>query len=481
MLADRGGLMYNFRGVYDQTLTHGVAYFAGLHAAGHYRKRSGREDPEILVGNDHRFSSASLKHYLIQGLLRGGARVRDVGCLPTSVVAYGANRAADGACVVTASHNPPEYNGLKFFESSGAVMKPAAEDVLTEQVIGSVRESPKPPMEDIVTERMEVVAPERLRERYINEVAEAVEIGAAVTVGLDCRLGTANLIVPQLLERLGCEYSALHTELHPYFLKPNGQYLNPEPKQDNIEDITALMNGTPLDIGLIFDGDSDRNVITDNKGQYLQDDLVLLALAMECGEPDRLRVMTVDSSLMVERELQRLGYRLAITPVGDPFVAAALEEKGGSFGGVPNGHYIFPDFNLYSDGIYTAVTMLRIVARLKERGETLRSWVETLPPTTILKRKHPFGRSREEFVGRPAPALRELFERRCGGCDYLETDDCVVTAKNEDSKLLVRYNRWDNNFNVQAESLASPEQAQEAMGEIIGILTEMEAADQVAP
>jgi len=169
-----------------------------------------------------------------------------------------------------------------------------------------------------------------------------------------------------------------------------------------------------------------------------------------------------------------------ITPVGDPFVAAALEERGGSFGGVPNGHYIFPDFNLYSDGVYTAVTMLRIVARLKERGETLRSWVETLPPTTILKRKHPFGRSRDEFVGRLAPALRDLFEQRCGACDYLETDDCVVTAKNDDTKLLVRYNRWDNNFNVQAESLASPKQAEEAMGEILATITEMEAADQVA-
>jgi len=248
---NRGGLMYNFRGIYDRTLTHGIAYYAGLHAAAYYQGRSRKAEPEILVGNDHRFSSASLKHYLVQGLLRGGSRVRDVGCLPTSVVSYGANRMADGACVVTASHNPPEYNGLKFFDANGAVMKPAAEDVLTAQVLESVGESPRPPMQDIVTECMEVVAPERLRDRYVAEVAEMVEIGEPVTVGLDCRLGTATLIMPQLLECLGCEYSALHTALHPYFVKPNGQYLNPEPKQDNIEDITALMNGTPLDLGQI--------------------------------------------------------------------------------------------------------------------------------------------------------------------------------------------------------------------------------------
>jgi phosphomannomutase len=456
--------MYNFRGVYDRELTHGIAYAAGVHFGKYYREHTKDYAPVVIVAGDHRFSSPSLKHYVLRGLLDAGCNVKDVGCLPTSIVAYAASRLGDGACVVTASHNPPEYNGLKFFESSGAVVKPEVEDRLLAQVLSDGR---RPNVQCGASfEGYELCDSSAIVQSYVEDAAAEAAPEGDVRVAIDGRFGLANVVMPFLLDRLGCARQAINERLHPYFLDSKGDYVNPEPKSDNVQALQQLVRDGDFDLGLAFDGDADRAVIVDDAGDYLPDDIVLLTLALECGEKDRPRVITVDSSLMVEKELKARGYRLIVSPVGDPFVAERVQRSGASFGGVPNGHYIFPDFLIYSDGIFTAAMMVRIAAALKARGQRLSEFVSSLPPTTIWKRRSPFGRSKREFETKIAPRLRELFERHCPHLDYLETDDAVVAGWNDNLKLLVRYNRWDNNFNVQAESLASPEAARAAFDEL---------------
>jgi len=296
-----------------------------------------------------------------------------------------------------------------------------------------------------------------MAEEYITDLTDALHLSSPLKVAVDCRLGTAFIVIPSLLTRFGCEMHLIHDRLHPYFLKEDGTYLNPEPKEDNIPEICRFLEQKQCDIGLIFDGDSDRNVIVDDRGRYVPDDIVLLLLALEYADPEKPIVTTVDTSLMVERELIGRGYCLTKTPVGDPFVSAELERSEATFGGVPNGHYIFPDFNLYSDGIYSAAVMLRFVSRCKEAGSSLSRVIDELPPTYLAKSKYPFGRTRQEFKDRVAPRLKELFSSLCEEVDYLQTDDCVVVGQGDQVKLLVRYNRWDNNFNVHAESLRSQE------------------------
>lgn len=465
-------LMYNYRGVYDLAITHEVAYYAGYFTGKYFQEKSGKASPHCLVGNDHRFSSNSLKHYLVQGFIEAGVRVTDVGTLPTSVVSYIIKKHADGGCVVTASHNPPEHNGLKFFDANGGVLKPLVEEDLTQQVLDRLEIAPEIPhkletIHYVMRDPRDVVA------EYCNDVIETIQLAAPLRVATDCRFGTAHVIMPELLSRMSCHAEYIHNHLHPYFLKENGEYLNPEPKEDNIGDISAFIRRGRFDIGLIFDGDSDRNVIVSDTGDYVPDDMVLLMLALEYADRATPVVVTVDTSLMVERELERSGFAIEETPVGDPFVASKLEEGGASFGGVPNGHYIFPGFNLYSDGIYSASVMLRFVSRLKRENQTLSGFLKSLPPTTLLKTKYHFGKTRGEFVEKIAPALKELFSRHCGSIDYLQTDDAVVMGKSETTKLLVRYNRWDNNFNVQAESLESPEKARAIFQEILGELARL--------
>jgi len=461
-------LMYNFRGIYDRQLTHGIAYGAGLNFGRYYRERAGHSQPVVLVASDHRYSSPSLKHFAVQGLLEAECRVKDVGCLPTSLVAYAASRLGDGACVITASHNPPEYNGLKFFEGSGAVVKPEVEDRLLARVLGDSRRLAA--AAGVGLAGYELCDPGEIIQSYVEEAAAAAAPQGPVRVAVDGRFGLANLVMPLLLERLGCEWQAIHERLHPYFLDSKGEYLNPEPKADNVEALQRLVRDGGYDIGLAFDGDADRAVIVDDRGEYLPDDLVLLALALECGDKRRPRVITVDSSLMVERHLRAQGYQLVISPVGDPFVAERVQRNGASFGGVPNGHYIFPDFLVYSDGIFTAAMMVRIVAALRDRGQTLSEFAATLPATTICKRRSPFGRSKHEFEANVAPRLRDMFRTYCHHIDYLETDDAVIAGWNDRVKLLVRYNRWDSNFNVQAESLSSAADAQAAFDELLATI-----------
>jgi phosphoglucosamine mutase len=461
-------LMYNFRGVYDHQLTHGVAHAAGLHFGQYYRDHTGHSEPVIMVACDHRYSSPSLKHFVVQGLLHAGCKVKDVGCLPTSVVAYAASRLGDGACVITASHNAPEYNGLKFFESSGAVVKPEVEDMLLERVLADGRHFDGGGGASLAG--YELCDPSEIIQSYVEEAAAEAAPEGAVRVAVDGRFGLANLVMPQLLDRLGCERHAIHERLHPYFLDSKGDYVNPEPKSDNVQALQQLVREGDFDLGLAFDGDADRAVIVDDTGAYLPDDLVLLALALEHGDKSRPRVITVDSSLMVERELRARGYKLIISPVGDPFVAERVQRAGASFGGVPNGHYIFPDFLVYSDGTFTAAMMVRITAALRARGQMLSQFIGALPATTICKRRSPFGRTKHEFEAKIAPRLRDMFRCHCSHLDYLETDDAVVAGWGDGLKLLVRYNRWDNNLNLQAESLSSADEAQAAFDEVCAII-----------
>jgi len=462
-------LMYNFRGVYDRQLTHGIAYAAGLNFGNYYCERTGPGAPVVLVASDHRYSSPSLKHFAAQGLLRSGCKVKDVGCLPTSVAAYAASRLGDGALVVTASHNPPEYNGLKFFESSGAVVKPEVEDRLLADVLADSKRLETDG--DARLDGYELCDASEIIQSYIEEAAAEAAPQGGVRVAIDGRFGLANLVMPLLLDRLGCERRSINERLHPYFLDSKGAYVNPEPKSDNVQALQQLVRDGGFDIGVAFDGDADRAVIVDDTGAYLPDDLVLLALALECGDKRRPRVITLDSSLMVEGELRARGYRVIISPVGDPFVAERVQRSKASFGGVPNGHYIFPDFLIYSDGIMTAAMMVRITAALKARGQTLSQFIASLPTTTICKRRSPFGRGKRAFETRVAPRVREIFSARCPHLDYLETDDAVVAAWNDRIKLLVRYNRWDGNFNVQTESLSSPDEARATFDELMATIT----------
>jgi phosphomannomutase len=458
-------LMYNFRGVYGSTLTPEVAYHAGLLVGKHYRDVGGPPQPKVLIASDHRFSGGVVKHFAIQGLLRAGCRAIDAGILPTPVISWAASRLACGGCAVTASHNPPEYNGLKFFDGKGAVLHPDFEVSVLETAVAEARRSPLP--KDVRTEGYERMLSAQVMAQYMDDVASRVRIEAPLRVAIDCRLGMAGAAASDLLERLGCSVQALNDVPHPYFRDGAGNYVDPEPTARNLQELAERIRSGGFDLGLAFDGDCDRVVAVDETGAPVLDDITLLLLARALGRREQVRVVAMDISLMVEKWLRERGFPVRLTQVGDPYVALGLATCDASFGGVPNGHYLFPGFNGYSDGFYAAAVLTEIVSQAKRAGKPVSQLVSELPHTFIMKTKRPFGHSQGQFVRRVAPALRQLFEQMCGEVDYLQTDDAVVYSSTDSKKVLVRFNRWDHQLNVQAESLTSPQEAQADM-DVIG-------------
>jgi phosphomannomutase/phosphoglucomutase len=468
MGAKHESLMYNFRGVYGYTLTPAVAWRAGFHVGRHFHEMSGGERPRVLVGSDHRFSGGVVKHFVIQGLLEAGCRAIDAGLVPTPIVSWGASRLADGGCAVTASHNPPEYNGLKFFDNLGAVLQPDVEAAVLERAVAEGRLEPAP--RQVRTDRYECIAAAEVMSRYAADLANRVQLAGPLRVAVDCRLGMAGLAVKDVLTRLGCTVEALNDLPHPYFLDGAGRYVDPEPTPKNLQALGQTVKEGGFDLGLAFDGDCDRVVVVDETGSPLLDDVTLLLLARALGDAGQTRVITMDTSLMVEKWLRERGHAVRVTPVGDPYVAQGIAASNASFGGVPNGHYLFPGFNGYSDGFCAAAMLARIASEAKAQGGSLSALISELPPTHILKTKRPFGRSQGQFVRHVAPALRRLFKRTCGEIDYMQTDDAVVACSSETKKTLVRYNRWDHRLNVQAESLVSAQEAQSNLDEMVRAL-----------
>ncbi|MFH1761928.1 MAG: hypothetical protein ABIA63_12590, partial [bacterium] len=324
-------LLFNYRGVYDDNLNHTTAYYAGINAGMHFREVTGG-CATVIAGCDHRFSSPVLKHYTMLGLIDSGCKIYDVGQMPTSVVARITNKKGNGGCCITASHNPPVMNGIKFFESDGSVLQPEVEIALMEQTVKDSVEKPVPDPGTIEKNYRLYDSSKEINE-YVDDVVEKIGDMLSLKVGVDCRFGMANDIIPVLLNRQKCSYEIVHSLKNTYFLDKNGDYLNPEPKVDNVSAVQSLISGKKLDIGLVFDGDADRSAAVDNLGNYIQDDYILIMHCLTYGPKQGIRTITVDSSLAVERALKDAEIDYKITPVGDPFAWKGICDNNAVFGG----------------------------------------------------------------------------------------------------------------------------------------------------
>ncbi len=466
MRLTKNRLMYNFRGVYEESLTSKVAYFAGFNAGVYYKKN--KQNIKIVVANDHRYSSTLIKHYVVRGLLDSGCNVDDYGLVPTSIVAYLTKKHADGGCVITASHNPPDYNGIKFFENEGNVLSPAVEEKLIKKTL-----------EDAETKDIEILTPLKPNynvvdysgiNEYIEDIFSYFSIEKPLNITVDCRYGMSLLIMPLLLEKLGCNVNFLHATLNPYFTSKDGFYVEPEPKFDNISEVKNLVFQTKSDIGLVFDGDADRLILVDNKGNYVLDDYTLLLLCLEYGNQETPRVITIDSSLILKDFLEDRGFKVIVTPVGDSYVWEGIKKSGAEFGGVPNGHYIFPDHCGYSEGIFSALNIIKIVSKLAKDNITFSDLINCFPKTYMIRAKYPYGKTQKDFQKNVAPIMKNFFQSKKLKVDFLQIDDSVVYGTSHTEKLLVRYNRWDNKFNLQSESITSIEIAENNYKELISII-----------
>jgi phosphoglucosamine mutase len=324
------------RAVFNKELL-ALAFRAGLAVGVRYKN--------VVTGRDTRTSGGAMMHAVIAGLLAAGARCQDAGIVPTPTLAY-VTREFDAGVMITASHNPPEYNGLKLLNpdgsSFGLEQQAQVEKAITVGMVETVR------WDNIKTNGRYDSAVIR----HIEGIIACFKNGLKVKVVVDAGGGAAYEATPLVLEKLGCEVIPLYC--HPTGFFPRGI----EPNEENLSELSRLVRESGAAVGIAHDGDADRMMAVDEKGRYIPGDKLLAVLAREAGAKDV--VTTLDASMAIET----LGFKVRRTRIGDTWVSEELK-KGGDFGGETSGAWIFPEISLCPDGIYAAARIAAVAAQRK--------------------------------------------------------------------------------------------------------------------
>ncbi len=320
----------------------------------------GKDCGNILVGSDTRTSSEAMKHALISGLLASGSRCYDVGVVPTPTLALAA-REFDAAAMITASHNPPEYNGIKLLNPDGSAFDASQREQIEEAILNDSFSLAS--WDEIKSGGIHNGA----IEKHIEHILPEFPAGLKAKVALDCGCGAASVISPRLLQRLGCEVIALNCT-------PSGFFPHDiEPTEANLGDLIKATRERGAALGIAHDGDADRMMAVDDRGRFIPGDKLLIIFAQEAGAKEV--VTTIDASMVIDE----MGFRVTRTMVGDTYVSDELK-KGGDFGGEPSGSWIFPGISLCPDGIYAAARLVAIASRQK-----LSQLVDSIPDYPLLR------------------------------------------------------------------------------------------------
>ena len=347
---------YDIRGIYgvdfDRTTAYKVGYFLPelLGAS------------EVLVGRDCRVSSQEIHDALVEGICDAGADVADIGLSSTPMVYFGtANYGFRASVQITASHNPAEYNGMKVSRENAL---PVGLDTGLGQIKAWIEEGRPTP----VAAKRGVVREKDIHEDYIRFMMQFKGDYSGLKIAFDLSNGMANLFAHEVF---GEEPDYLFDTI-------DGRFPNHEPNPlvaKNVEPLKQLVRKTGADVGVIYDGDADRVMFVDEKGNFVAPDLVIAMMALyfcdERGEKAPRVLQEIRSSKAVGEFLAGYGAELHTWRVGRAFAAPKLREIDGLWGGELAGHYYFKDFFYSDSGLLSSLIVLRIVAALKKQGKTL--------------------------------------------------------------------------------------------------------------
>ena len=344
------------RGVANRELTPELAFKLGRAAAHVLLKgKPGR----MLVGRDTRISGPMLESALVAGITSTGAHVELLGVIPTPGVAYLTTRRPNAAGVmISASHNPVEDNGIKFFTSDGYKLEEQMEDeiqaYLEEERAGAISRPTG-------TGVGRVIFSPRAGEEYLDFLVGTVrEKFHGLTVVIDCAFGAAYHLAPRVLEVLGARVIPLHAE-------DDGFRINVDCGSTSPEKLCREVLQSGAQVGLAHDGDADRLIAVDEKGEVLDGDAIMAVCGLQMLAEDRLPhrtiAATVYSNLGLIETFREAGGDVLVTENGDRWVLAAMREKGLLLGGEQSGHIIFLEHNTTGDGIVTALQLLSTMVR----------------------------------------------------------------------------------------------------------------------
>jgi phosphomannomutase / phosphoglucomutase len=336
--------------------------------------------PPVAVGWDGRTSSPAYARIASATLALAGHRVIELGLLPTPAIQYNVGQVgAQFGIILTASHNPPEFNGIKCIAGDGLEVPRGVEEQIEERIARSVH--PSVSYGRVGT----VVADPMGASRYVEAIIRAVDAprirARKFTIVLDCGNGASVPTSPALLRQLGCRVISLNGHVDGTF--PG--HLS-EPTEANLVDLARAVPAFGADLGIAHDGDADRAVFVDGKGRYLPGERVLTLMARDAVRRHRggIIVTPVSSSQSVEDVVRPIGGEVVYTRIGSPVVTREMKARQAVFGGEENGGLIYPELHLARDGAMSAAALLALLAR-EER--TLEEVVSDLPVYSIRKEK----------------------------------------------------------------------------------------------
>lgn len=369
------------RGVANSQLTPVLAFRLGQ--AGAYVLSKEHPHPRIIIGKDTRISGDMLESALIAGICSVGADVLRVGVLPTPGIAL-LTRTLDvsAGVVISASHNPVQDNGIKFFDSTGYKLPDAIEDEIERIVLSEE----KPWQTPIGGEVGRVIEVEDAESRYKDFLKTTVGRLDGIKVVLDCANGAASFVGPKVLQEVGVEVISICNT-------PDGVNINADCGSTHPESLQRAVLDYGADLGLAMDGDADRLIAVDEQGTILDGDFIMLICALAQKEIGKLAqnavVVTVMSNLGLHLALKGAGIKIYETQVGDRYVMEELIRTGAQLGGEQSGHIIFLDKNTTGDGLLTAFQLLSVLKERQLPLSKLASQMQRLPQVLLNARvKH---------------------------------------------------------------------------------------------
>ena len=363
------------RGVFEKELTLDLAYQLGQ--AGATVLGAGSHRAKIVIGMDTRISGTALETALTNGIMSVGGEVVRVGVLPTPAIAViTRDLEADAGIVISASHNPYEFNGIKFFNSQGFKLPDAIENEIENMIL----EKREVQSKDGGTERR-LESPETYYLNHIKKASSGDLTGLKVVI--DCAHGASYAIAPEFFRSLGAEVVVIGNE-------PNGKNINNGCGSTHLEPLQRRVLAEKANIGIAFDGDADRCLAVDNAGNIIDGDKIMNLIGRKLKKQNALKkdtvVVTVMSNIGLDMALNEVNCKTIKTDVGDRYVLEAMIEGDYNLGGEQSGHLILLDYNTTGDGMLTALVLLELLRDESRDAKDLADLMAVYPQILVNAR-----------------------------------------------------------------------------------------------
>ena len=434
------------RGVANTELTASLAFKTGQAGAYVLTKHTSRR-PRILIGKDTRKSGDMLEAALTAGLCSVGAKVIPLGVIPTPAVAYLTRKyKADAGVVISASHNPCEYNGIKFFNCDGYKLSDGIENEIESYILGENHITDMPTHGKVGY----VSANHNAVEDYVSFAISTVDCRLdGMKIAIDCANGAAYETAFKALNKLGAQVEAIHNT-------PDGVNINDQCGSTHMKSLQAYVTSIGADVGIAFDGDADRMLAVDELGNIIDGDQVMAVCAEFMRKRGTLKqntlVATVMSNLGLFNAGKKIGINIPRTKVGDRYVLEEMLAKGYNIGGEQSGHIIFLDYNTTGDGLVSALQFLSVLKKTGKKASEAASIVKVMPQVlknAVVKPEHTSDYMDNPEISAACKALEDEFADngrvliRASGTEPLvrvmiEGDDIeYITKKAEELAALI--------------------------------------------